>query len=90
MSTKRYYFSIGDGLAELREKVGLPPVDKYAGETSCLKCLKKFESDDKRSIRICPECRDTPAFREAGEMDARFPPSIMVGRASKKKPQADE
>lgn len=53
----------GEGVAELRAKVGLPPLKK--GTCICLKCEKPFTSEDVKRIRVCFNCKSQDSYRDS-------------------------
>lgn len=61
-----------DGLDELRQRMGLEPIQKNAGKVRCLKCEKRFEPSDRFRIRICDGCKNG-SLRGTSDADAIYP-----------------
>jgi hypothetical protein len=61
------------GVDQLRLTCQLEPVDRYAGVVRCLKCEKDFRSQDRRSIRVCSECKKSADWVGSRESDCDFP-----------------
>jgi hypothetical protein len=59
-----------------------------AGETICLKCDKKFNSEDKKKIRICPPCKKSVDYQGTRDCDADLPANASVIGLPKKKIQS--
>jgi hypothetical protein len=74
-------FAADAGVAELRERMGLPPIKK--GTRPCQECRKDFKSPDEERVRICDDCKSGQAWQGSQEADSLYP-SINCPREGKK------
>jgi len=74
-------YSADAGVAELRERMGLPPIKK--GTRPCQKCQKDFKSSDEDRVRICDSCKSGQDWKGSSEADSLYP-SINCPREGKK------
>jgi hypothetical protein len=64
-------FAADAGVAELRERMGLPPIKK--GTRPCQECQKDFKSLDEERVRICDNCKSGQAWQGSQEADSLYP-----------------
>jgi hypothetical protein len=74
-------FAADAGVAELRERMGLPPIKK--GTRPCQECQKDFKSLDEERVRICDNCKSGQAWQGSQEADSLYP-AINCPREGKK------
>jgi PHP family Zn ribbon phosphoesterase len=51
-----------------------PKLGPYAGQTTCLRCEKTFQSWDRRQNRLCPNCREAIAAEPSEEPSYELTP----------------
>ena len=56
----------------------------YAGEVTCLRCQKEFQSADRRKFRVCNHCKTTKDWKQGGslrggELHAGRPDDLPMG-----------
>lgn len=68
-----------DGLVEMRRRLGLVPTTGKAGEVTCLKCERRFKSEDRFRIRVCSHCKGGDAWKSQGIATSSTQEKVRLG-----------